>query len=103
MRYAYQDEGDLSEFELKREVQDPKQKWIMRIIKSMKMYYRKCPYFDNKTGMCFISFTQEDNRCRRDGRYEGCPILESFLGHRYDELKAQGKPIPYDFRDLTLY
>lgn len=103
MRYTYNDEGDLNEFELRREVKDPRQKWIIRIVKSMKMYYKKCPYFDTKSGDCFISFNSNDNKCHRDGKYEGCPILEAFLGQRYDELKRKGKPIPYDFRDITLY
>lgn len=103
MRHAYQDEEDLNEFELRKEVKDPRQKWIIRIIRSMRMYYKKCPYFDPKTNACFISFMGSDDKCHRDGKYEGCPVLEGFLGRRYDELRAKGKPVPYDFRDLTLY
>jgi len=45
----------------------------------------------------------EDNKCLRDGKYEGCPILEEFLAERYDELKKRGRPIPYDFRDLAIF
>lgn len=96
------DEEDISELELKKEPQDPKSKWINRIIRSIKMYYKRCPYYDTKTGICFIAYDREDNRCRREGRYEGCVILEQFLARRYDEIKASGKPLPYDFRDLAL-
>ena len=103
MRYGYSDEEDLNEYELKREIKDPKQRWIVRIVRSMKDYYKKCPYYDIRSGDCFILFNTEDHKCPREGRYEGCPILEAFLASRYDELKKKGKPIPYDFRDLALY
>ena len=102
MSSRYIDEGEISELELKKEAKDPKSKWIARILKSIKMYYKRCPYYDTKTGICFISYDREDNRCRREGKYEDCPILEAFLAKRYDEIKAKGKPLPYDFRDLAL-
>ncbi len=96
-------EEEIEELELKEKaVQDPKQKWIMRIIRSMKSCYRRCPYFDTKSGQCLIKFTDEDKKCRRDGKYEGCAVLERFLASRYDEIKRSGKPLPYDFRDLAL-
>lgn len=99
---SYIDESDVSELELKKDVKDPKLKWIERIIKSIKMYYKKCPYYDLRTGICFIAYDREDNKCKREGKYENCPILEKFLAKRYDEIKASGKPLPYDFRDLAL-
>ncbi len=101
-RTNYIEEGDISEFELKSKPTDPKSKWIQRIIRSISMYYKRCPYFDMKTGICFIAYDREDNKCPRDGKYEGCKILEEFLSKKYDEIKASGKPLPYDFRDLAL-
>ncbi len=102
MLYLYREDSDISEFELKKEVKDPRTKWVMRIIKSIKKYYKKCPYYDMKTSICFIAYERKDNKCPRDGRYDGCPVLEQFLEKRYDEIKASGKPLPYDFRDLAL-
>ncbi len=74
MRYGYSDEEDLNEYELKREIKDPKQRWIVRIVRSMKDYYKKCPYYDTKSGDCFILFNTEDHKCRervstRDAQY----------------------------------
>lgn len=102
MKYGYSDEEDLNEYELKKEIKDPKQRWVIRIIRSMKNYYKKCPYYDIKSGECFIKLNVEDTKCTREGKYEGCPILEAFLAERYEELKKRGKPIPYDFRDLAI-
>ena len=96
------EEGDISEYELHEKPSDPKTKWIQRIIRSISMYYKRCPYYDMKTGICFIAYDREDNRCPREGRYEGCKILENFLARRYDEIVASGKPLPYDFRDLAI-
>ena len=98
----YIEETDISEFDLKAKPADPKTKWIQRIIKSISMYYKRCPYYDMKTRICFIAYDRESNICPRDGKYEGCKILEEFLSKKYDEIKASGKPLPYDFRDLAL-
>lgn len=103
VKHGYSDEEDLNEYELSREIRDPKQRWINRIIRSMKDYYKKCPYYDARSNECFIMFNAEENKCPREGKYEGCPILEEFLAKRYEELKKSGRPIPYDFRDITLY
>ncbi len=102
MRFVEEDDVHESEFEVKPEAKDPKTKWIVRIVRSIKRYYKRCPYYDLKTGMCFISYDREDNRCLRDGKYDGCLLLERFLARRYDEITRSGKPLPYDFRDLAL-
>ncbi len=101
-RTKYYEDTDISEFEIEKRPTDPKSKWIQRIIKSISMYYKRCPYYDPKTGMCFIAYNRRDNKCPRDGKYEGCKVLEEFLSKRYDEIKSSGKPLPYDFRDLAL-
>ncbi len=96
------DEDDFNEFELRKEIKDPKRKWADRIVKSIKIYYKKCPYFDLHSSDCFIMEGGRGGKCPRDGKYEGCPVLEAFLVKRYDEIKAKGKTLPYDFRDLAL-
>lgn len=97
-------EEDMSEYELEQRrssSKDPKQRWINKIISSIQRYYKKCPHYDFKTGMCLI-MDSDNPKCPRDGRYEGCPILEEFLSKKYDYYKSKGVNPPYDFRDLAL-
>ncbi|BEP17611.1 hypothetical protein PYJP_09630 [Pyrofollis japonicus] len=82
-----------------RERKDPKKRWIMRMLRSAKQYHKMCPYYDKRTGKCFLKLGE---RCERDGKFDGCPVFIEWLSQKYDELKAKGRPLPMDFLDLTL-
>lgn len=81
-----------------RNNRDPKKRWIARMVRSAKQYHKMCPYYDKRTGKCFLKLGE---RCDRDGRFDGCPVFISWLAERYDELKSKGRPLPMDFLDLT--
>lgn len=83
----------------KKEAVDEKQKWIQRMIKSAKHHHKICPYYDKKTGMCFLTLGE---KCTRDGRYENCPVFREFLEKKYEEYKSRGFPLPVDFTDITI-
>ncbi len=82
---------------------DPKKRWIAKMIKSAKRYHRLCPYYDKKTSMCLIMVTIEGSpgRCDRDGKYDGCPVFTKFLEKVYDNYKARKKILPNDFQDVV--
>jgi hypothetical protein len=88
-----------------KEKVDPKKKWVDRMLKSASKYHKICPYYDKKTGNCFIKQLKfmKSVKCDRDGKFEGCPVLISYLEEKYDWFKQTGQPIPMDFRDLTLF
>ncbi len=90
---------EVLDHEEERDKKDPKKKWIARMIRSAKQYHKMCPYYDKRTGKCFLSLGE---KCDRDGRFDGCPVFQNWLAKRYDELKAKGRPLPMDFLDLTL-
>lgn len=77
---------------------DEKQKWVQKMIKSAKNLHKICPYFDKKTGMCFLKL---GSKCDRDGKFEVCNVFKQFIEKRYDEFKAKGRPLPTNFIDLT--
>jgi hypothetical protein len=78
---------------------DPKYKWIRQIMISAKKYHKLCPYFDKRTGKCFLEF---DLKCDRSGKFDGCPVFIKYLEKRYDDIKKKGKRLPMDFMDLSL-
>ncbi len=82
-----------------KERKDPKKRWINRMMRSAKQYHKMCPYFDKRTGKCFLKLGE---KCERDGRFDGCPVFIDWLAKKYDELKSKGRPLPMDFLDLTL-
>ena len=103
----------ISEEELKKvlataapsvERKDPKRAWVERMLRSAKIYHKICPYFDKKTGGCFIKQlkTLRKAKCDRDGRFEGCSVFVQFLEEVYDKIKAQGGVLPMDFRDIPM-
>ena len=82
-----------------KEKKDPKKRWVQRMMRSAKQYHKMCPYYDKRTGKCFLKLGE---RCERDGKFDGCPVFVEWLSQKYDELKSKGKPLPMDFLDLTL-
>ena len=78
---------------------DEKQKWVTRMIRSAKHHHKICPYFDKKTGMCFLALGA---KCDRDGKFENCPVFKDFLERKYLEYKSKGMPLPVDFTDITI-
>ncbi len=88
-----------------KEKKDPKRRWVDKMIRSAKLYHKICPYFDKKTGNCFIKLleTTKKARCDRDGKFEGCPVFSGYLERMYDKFKAEGTPLPMDFRDLPMF
>lgn len=81
-----------------------KNKWIEKIIRSAKQTYKLCPYFDKKTGSCFIRMmkSQKKAKCDREGRFDTCPVFAEFIGEQYDRLIQKSEVLPQDFRDLQL-
>jgi len=73
-----------------KEKKDPKKRWVQRMMRSAKQYHKMCPYYDKRTGKCFLKLG------------ERCPVFIEWLSQKYDELKSKGKPLPMDFLDLTL-
>lgn len=78
---------------------DEKQKWIQRMIRSARHHHKICPYYDKKTGMCFLTL---GDKCDRDGRYENCPVFKKFLEKKYEEYKSKELPLPVDFTDIVI-
>jgi len=81
---------------------DPKRKWVDAMMRSAKQYHKICPYYDKRTGNCFIKllYTEKNARCDREGRFDGCPVLIEHLERIYDKLKERGERLPMDFRDI---
>lgn len=77
---------------------DEKQRWVQRMLRSAKQYHKICPYFDKKTKMCFIAL---GTKCDREGKFDACPMLRSFLERKYDEYKSKNLPLPVDFADVV--
>ncbi len=86
------------------EKKDPKRIWVERMLKSAKLYHKICPYYDKKTGGCFIKQlkTLRKAKCDRDGRFEGCQVFVQFLEDVYDKIKREGGILPMDFRDIPM-
>ncbi len=85
--------------EQETKTKDPKKRWVNRMLKSAKMYHKMCPYYDKRTGKCFLKM---GGKCEREGKFDGCPVFIEWLSQKYDELKARGVPLPMDFQDLVL-
>jgi len=85
--------------EQETKTKDPKKRWINRMLKSAKMYHKMCPYYDKRTGKCFLKM---GGKCEREGKFDGCPVFIEWLSKKYDELKEKGVPLPMDFQDLVL-
>jgi len=78
---------------------DQKAVWVERMMKSARKYYKRCPYFDHKTKMCFITLGE---KCTREGKYDGCSVFLDFLKKKYDEYTSKGRPLPTDFLDISI-
>lgn len=78
---------------------DEKQKWVQRMIRSAKHHHKICPYYDKKTGMCFLKL---GSKCDRDGKFDICPVFRQFIESKYDEYKSKGLPLPVNFADLVI-
>lgn len=85
--------------EEKEKKEDPKRKWVQRMVRSARHYHKICPYFDKKKGTCFIKL---GGKCERDGKFEACPVFIEFLENAYDKITKSGRPLPMDFQDLAL-
>ncbi len=87
-----------------QEKKDPKKMWVERMLKSAKLYHKICPYFDKKTGGCFIKQlkTLKKAKCDREGRFDNCTVFTQFLEEVYDKIKSQGGILPMDFRDIPM-
>jgi len=75
------------------------QKWIQRMLRSAKQYYKLCPYYDKKTLKCFLKL---GGKCDRDGKFDTCPVFTSFLEDKYKEYVSKKRPLPMDFLDVTI-
>ncbi len=76
-----------------------KQRWMQRMLRSAKHHHKICPYYDKKTGMCFIALGE---KCDRDGRYDNCPRFLKFLEEKYEYYKSRNLPLPVDFADIVI-
>lgn len=85
------------EAEEEKKEKGPKEAWVERMIRSARQYHKRCPYFDHKTKICFITL---GDKCTRDGRFEGCNVLIEFLEKKYDEFTSRNRPLPSDFLDI---
>ncbi len=85
--------------EQESKAKDPKKKWIQRMLRSAKSYHKMCPYYDKRTGRCFLKM---GGKCERDGKFDGCQVFIEWLAKKYDELTQKGVPLPMDFQDLVL-
>ncbi len=83
--------------------EDPKKRWIERMIKSAKKYHKICPYYDKKTANCFIKQLKnvKVSKCDRDGKFDGCAVFVDYLEERYEWYVSSGVLLPVDFRDIT--
>jgi len=88
-----------------REKADPRRRWVEKMVKSAAKYHKICPYFDKKTGNCFIKQLKflKSVRCDREGNFESCPVFISYLEEKFDWFRETGQPLPMDFRDLTMF
>jgi len=75
---------------------DAKVRWIARMMRSAKLKYKVCPYFDRKKKICFLNLGA---KCPYEGRYDNCQVFVAFLEKRYNEIVSAGKPLPADFDD----
>jgi hypothetical protein len=84
---------------------DPKKRWVDRMMRSAKQYHKICPYFDKKTGNCFIKLLSgyKKARCEREGKFDGCPVFIEYLENTYDKITKEGRMLPMDFRDLPMF
>ena len=89
----------LEEKQKPKETTNEKQKWITRMLRSARHHHKICPYYDKKTGMCFLTL---GSKCDRDGRFEGCQVFVQFLEDVYDKIKREGGILPMDFRDIPM-
>ncbi len=76
----------------------PKRSWINKMMQSARLHYKKCPYYDHKTKMCFIALGE---KCNRDGRFDGCQVFIEFIEAKYDDYVKRNAPLPVDFLDLV--
>ncbi len=83
----------------KEEKKDPKKVWVERMMRSARLHYKRCPYLDHKTKMCFLTLGE---KCTREGKFDGCPVFIEWLEKKYDEYKQRNRPLPTDFLDLTI-
>ncbi|MEM0037751.1 MAG: hypothetical protein QXX81_03510 [Zestosphaera sp.] len=88
---------------IRSEKEDPKKRWVDKMIRSAKKYHKICPYYDKKTANCFIKQLKgvKISRCDRDGKFDGCSIFVTHLEERYDRYVSLGEFLPVDFRDIT--
>lgn len=78
-------------------------KWVSLMMRSAKKYHKLCPYFDKKTTICLLSISVEgrQEKCMREGRFDGCPVLVKFLEKAYRYYREKGKALPRDFQDVV--
>jgi hypothetical protein len=82
--------------------EDGKRRWVLKMIKSAKSQHKLCPYYDKKTQVCFLMVTMNNQqvKCDREGRFDGCPTFTGFLERIYDEYTAKKKALPNSFQDI---
>ncbi len=87
----------------KAEAEDPRKRWVQKMVKSARRYHKLCPYFDKKTGMCLLMVTVEgrQGKCDRDGKYDNCPVFYKFLEKVYDNYTSRRRVLPNDFQDVV--
>ncbi|MGC9209730.1 MAG: hypothetical protein ACP5FT_00435 [Acidilobus sp.] len=81
---------------------DGKRRWIAKIMKSAKSQHKLCPYYDKKTQICFLTITMfnQQGRCDREGKFDGCPLFTQFLEKVYDDYTSKRKALPNSFQDI---
>jgi len=85
--------------ESKTGVDGEMQKWVQKMVRSARQYYKLCPYFDKKTLQCFLKL---GGKCDRDGRFDTCHVFVEFLQSKYVEYKSKKRVLPMDFLDVTV-
>ncbi len=85
------------------EKENGKKRWILRMVKSAKSQHKLCPYYDKKTQVCFLKVTMynQQGKCDREGRFDGCPMFIEFLSKVYDEYTSKRKVLPNSFQDIV--
>ncbi|ADL18689.1 hypothetical protein ASAC_0282 [Acidilobus saccharovorans 345-15] len=83
--------------------EDGKRRWVIKMIKSAKSQHKLCPYYDKKTQICFLMVTMnnQQGKCDREGRFDGCPMFTNFLERVYDDYTAKKKVLPNSFQDIV--
>ena len=83
--------------------EDSKRRWILKIMKSAKSQHKLCPYYDKKTQICFLTVTMynQQGKCDREGRFDGCPVFLTFLEKVYDQYTSKKKALPNSFQDIV--